>query len=152
LKGYKDALGLTSKVVSTIAFGTYQYRSGFDRVVELFSGRDPPDALFCAGDLIACGAIDALRKKGLRVPEDVMVAGFDDIPQASWDSYSLTTLRQSVDHIVDRSIEMFHKQLRGKLKRGARAIVPVELIERGSTAPHAKTFKPRDPVRARPKP
>ena len=138
LKGYKDALALKSKSVSTISFGTYQYRSGFDRALETFTGRGQPDALFCTGDLIACGAIDALRKKNLRIPEDVMVAGFDDIPQASWESYNLTTLRQSVDQIVDRSIEMFHKQMRGKLKRGTRETIPVELIERGSTGSHVK--------------
>lgn len=136
LRGYREGLALAGKSVATIAYGTFQYRSGFDAATEMFSKPDRPDAVFCAGDLIACGAIDALRKKNLRVPEDIMIAGFDDIPQASWEGYNLTTIRQSVDQIVDKSIEMFQRQMRGKLKRGTREIIPVELIARGSTARH----------------
>ncbi len=56
-------------------------------------GRYGPDALFFANDLMAMGAMDALRRKvGLSVPGDVLVAGFDDIPAAAWASYDLTTV------------------------------------------------------------
>ncbi|KAF7599373.1 MAG: transcriptional regulator [Candidatus Dactylopiibacterium carminicum] len=50
--------------------------------------------VFCVNDLIACGLMDELRMQGLRVPQDVAVIGFDDIPEAAWASYRLTTFRQ----------------------------------------------------------
>ncbi|MBV9288089.1 MAG: substrate-binding domain-containing protein [Hyphomicrobiales bacterium] len=53
-----------------------------------FVADDRPDAIFCANDLIALGATDAIRSRTpLRVPEDVLVAGFDDIPMAGWAAY-----------------------------------------------------------------
>ena len=75
-----------------VARGDYRYEGGFAAALEMFGRDQRPEALFCANDLLAIGAIDALRKKlGMRVPEDVIVAGFDDIPAAAWASIDLTT-------------------------------------------------------------
>jgi DNA-binding LacI/PurR family transcriptional regulator len=60
-----------------------------------------PDAVFCATDLIACGLMDAARHQfSLSIPEQLCVAGFDNIEQASWTSYNLTTFAQPVDEIA----------------------------------------------------
>ena len=102
----------------------------------LFTDARPPDALFCANDLMAMGAMDALRTDlGLRVPEDVLVAGFDDIPAAAWPSYGLTTVIQDASRMVDKAIEL----LRAKMAHhdgpgGIRTIVPATLVARASTA------------------
>ncbi|GAA4495156.1 substrate-binding domain-containing protein [Pseudaeromonas paramecii] len=65
-----------------------------------------PDGVFCVTDLLACGFLDALRRRGVRVPADLALIGFDDIEQASWHSYRLTTFRQPqqlmVQHILHR--------------------------------------------------
>ncbi len=70
-------------------------QAGFDAINQLYAQGKTFDALFCASDLIAIGAIRALQKKGLRVPEDVAVVGFDDIPVASFSSPALTTIQQN---------------------------------------------------------
>jgi DNA-binding LacI/PurR family transcriptional regulator len=69
-------------------------QSGYDAAVALLDRSARFDALFCASDLIAIGAMRALHDRGLRVPEDVAVAGFDDIPMARFANPSLTTVQQ----------------------------------------------------------
>ena len=65
------------------------------------------DALFCATDLIALGALDGLRiDRGMKVPQDIQVLGYDDIEQASWGAYDLSTIRQDVYEQTDAVIRM----------------------------------------------
>ena len=85
LRGYRDRLRECGHSQIEIAVGEFHYGGGFNAVVEFHSRGTMPEAIFCANDLMAIGAIDALRREvGLRVPEDVLVAGFDDVPEASW--------------------------------------------------------------------
>ena len=70
-------------------------------------GAHRPDAAFCVTDLIACGFMDCARHEfGLRIPEDLCVMGFDDIEQAGWASYRLTTFSPPVDAIAARVVEL----------------------------------------------
>jgi DNA-binding LacI/PurR family transcriptional regulator len=69
-------------------------RSGYQAACTLLDRKASFDGLFCASDLIAIGAMRALQERGIRVPEDVAVAGFDDIPVASFSNPSLTTVQQ----------------------------------------------------------
>ena len=76
---------------------------GFEAGRQLLSGSGRPDAAFCVTDLLACGFMDAARREfGLDVPADLCVIGFDDIEQAGWASYDLTTFRQPIGAIADR--------------------------------------------------
>ncbi|WP_244490686.1 LacI family DNA-binding transcriptional regulator [Aureimonas frigidaquae] len=99
------ALGLPMPVV---AEGDFRYESGRAATERLLSEGADFDALFCANDLLALGALDALRAHGRSVPQDVMVAGFDDIPAASWGAYELTTLVHDGERMVDTSISILH--------------------------------------------
>lgn len=85
--------------------GNYTYESGQRAAERLLARTDPPDAIFCANDIMALGALDAARQRGLRVPEDVSVIGFDDIPAAAWGAYNLTTVRQPVERMIDIGVE-----------------------------------------------
>ena len=88
--------------VTVTRAGPTGYATGFEAGRILLSGSARPDAAFCVTDLLACGFMDAARTAfGLRVPEDVCVVGFDDIEQAGWAAYDLTTFRQPVDAIAD---------------------------------------------------
>ncbi|MCB8829149.1 substrate-binding domain-containing protein, partial [Escherichia coli] len=72
----------------------------------LFTEPTRPDAVFCVNDLMAFGLMDSARHDfGLRIPEELCVTGFDDIPQADWSSYALTTFAQPVEDIVRTSVE-----------------------------------------------
>ena len=94
---------------------------------------DPPDAIFCVNDLIAFGILDAARECGVRVPEDLWVVGYDDIPMASWRAFDLTTVRQPISRMTSVALQML-------LARIAKADTAFEhrrfaagLIVRGST-------------------
>ncbi len=134
LQGFAERLRELDAGPLRTARGDYRYEGGFAAATELFAVAGKPDALFCANDLLAIGAIDCLRKKGIRVPEDVMVAGFDNIPEASWASLDLTTFMQNGARMVDEALSIVAAAEDGN-RRGEDAIViPAKLIERGTTA------------------
>ena len=64
------------------------------------------DALICANDVVAIGAIDAARGRGLSIPDDLSVVGFDGVAPAFWDSYRLTTIRQPVRRMSEAAVAM----------------------------------------------
>ena len=73
--------------------GAYTYDEGRSAARRLLDRDDPPDAIFCAADVMALGALDVARYElGIRVPEELSIIGFDDIPMASWPAYNLTTI------------------------------------------------------------
>lgn len=91
--------------------GNSSYEGAVKAVLELFrsSSRPRPHALFGINDIMAMGAIDTLRHRlGLRVPEDIMVGGFDDIPEARRTPYQLTTVRQPIDQMVEETLSILH--------------------------------------------
>ncbi|OYU74316.1 MAG: LacI family transcriptional regulator, partial [Burkholderiales bacterium PBB5] len=98
------------------------------------AGRDRPDAVFVASDHMAFAVMDTLRGElGLRVPEDVSVVGFDNVPQADWGSYRLTTVEQPVAPMVEATVELLEKFLRdGRSSHSENVVVPVQLIVRNS--------------------
>ncbi|MGF9563874.1 LacI family DNA-binding transcriptional regulator [Neorhizobium sp. JUb45] len=88
------------------------YTTGLAVARKLFAGDDHPDAVFCTNDLIAFGLLDHLRcERGLRVPEDVAVIGFDDVPEAAWLGFRLTTFRQDPIVMADRAVELLQRRI-----------------------------------------
>ncbi len=93
-----------------------------------------PTAVFAANDLIAMGALVALREAGLVVPEDMAVMGFDDIPAAKLMRPALTTITLFQDRLGRRAAEMLLERLEGTAPEGGRCEeLPYELIIREST-------------------
>ena len=136
LRGYRDALrkGRVRDVAE--ARGDFTYEGGYAAVLDLARRGLLPDALFCANDLMAIGALDALRRGlGLRVPEDVLIAGFDDVPEASWKAYDLTTVLQDGPAMVAEAVTVLQQMIAARQPSGGiLRTVPVRLIERGTTA------------------
>lgn len=86
--------------------GTTSYETGLELGMSLLTRQDRPDGIFCTTDLMACGIIDCARWRfGIRVPDDLSLIGFDDIPQSGWEGYELTTFQQPVDEIAEKSVE-----------------------------------------------
>lgn len=114
--------------------GHYSYTGGFSAALRLFGeAEDRPDALFCQNDIMAIGAIDALREcLCLRIPDDVMVFGFDDIPEASRPSYRLTTIRQPLEDMVSRIVAQFdlNDEESDSEPGPAELLVPGRLVQR----------------------
>ena len=107
--------------------------NGHADALMLLSGPERPEAVFCVNDLLAMSVLEAAASVGLRVPEELSVIGFDDIPMASSPSYSLTTLRLPVDEVAGWIIERLLKRLLMPELPVEMHRVPTPLIVRGST-------------------
>ncbi|MEL6683115.1 MAG: substrate-binding domain-containing protein [Pseudomonadota bacterium] len=105
------------------------YESGLTAGKALLSGIRPPQGVFCTTDLMACGFIDAAKIEfGLDVPKDVCVIGFDDIPEAGWLNYNLTTFAQPYQEIAQQVLDVLSDPTRD-LRPGA---LPAIAMWRGS--------------------
>lgn len=86
--------------------GATSYETGLELGMALLTRRERPDGIFCTTDLMACGIMDAARwRLGITVPDKLSVIGFDDIPQAAWEGYNLTTFRQPVAEIANAAVD-----------------------------------------------
>ncbi|MBB3914747.1 LacI family DNA-binding transcriptional regulator [Rhizobium fabae] len=116
--------------------GDSDYDGGVTAGRALFSGKTKPDAVFCANDQIAFGLMDVVRQEArLRIPEDVAVIGFDDVPESSWLSYQLTTFRQDPLTMALRAVELMERRLENPdAPAGYERVIP-ELVIRQSFRP-----------------
>ena len=135
LRGYRNGLRNQGFGRVVTAVGDYCYKGGFNAALALNERGNFPEALFCANDLMAIGVLDALRKKlGLRVPEDVLVAGFDNVPEASWGAYDLTTVVQDGPRMVAEAMSILQSMMSSSGSAGGiLRVVPGKLIERSTT-------------------
>ena len=101
---------------------------------ELLARKHPFTALFAYNDLSAIGAIGAFRETGLRIPEDISVVGFDDIPLAAYTHPALTTVRQPLKQMGQIAAKTLIDRIEGKAKFVAKIVVDPELVIRSSTA------------------
>lgn len=109
--------------------------SGYPLVKQLVARRKPFTALFAYNDHSAIGAMRALQEHGLRVPQDVSVVGFDDIPNAAVNMPSLTTVRQPLRKMGEVAAEYLLHRIEGKKDPRSEVAVEPEFIVRESTAP-----------------
>jgi DNA-binding LacI/PurR family transcriptional regulator len=131
-KGFSDRLRERGMLHWQRAEAHYTYQSGYDAALSLLASNDHPDGIFAANDITALGAMDAACALGLRVGEDVSIAGFDDIPMAGWNAYNLTTIRQDVDTMIDRTIELMLEKIADPTSPATLRLVSGQLIVRGS--------------------
>ena len=95
-----------------------------------------PSGLVCANDVLALGALSAARQRGLRVPEDLTVVGFDDIAAAQWPIADLTTVRVDLDLLAETAVEMLVAEIgTPRTRRPVERRIPVELRLRGTHGP-----------------
>ncbi|THA28816.1 LacI family transcriptional regulator [Streptomyces sp. A1277] len=135
LEGHRQAMreaGAAGDEDRLTAHGSYDRRSGYDATVELLRREPEITAVVAANDTVALGAAAALRDRGLRIPEDISVAGFDDLPFSVDVVPALTTVRLPLAEAGARA---------GRLAMGKEnpppgglALIPAELMVRGSTA------------------
>ncbi len=111
----------------------FSYQCGYEAARTLVEQGKKFTALFAAADVMAIGAIRALHEKGLRVPEDVSVMGFDGLDTGSFLVPQLSTVAQPVSQIARRSVELLIAQIEGKCQ-GVHETLPVVLMERESVS------------------
>jgi DNA-binding LacI/PurR family transcriptional regulator len=132
-EGFIAAAAAVGLSVTTERHSATSYDSGRYLAHRLLTRTERPDAVFCVTDLIACGFMDAARHDfGLRIPEDLCVAGFDDIEQSGWSSYALTTFAQPIEDIAAKAIAWLGGDSNGGPPRSSFIRLPAAMIWRGS--------------------
>ncbi|MCB8881122.1 LacI family DNA-binding transcriptional regulator [Acidisoma cellulosilytica] len=131
-RGFTDRLNALGLPLHAHTAGTdYGYEQGYAATLRIAPSK--PDAIFYANDITALGGMDALRQElRLRVPEDVAVVGFDDIPMAAWPAYRLTTLRQPVEAMIAATVSYLTAHMESAAPPEIH-VLPGQLIERAST-------------------
>jgi DNA-binding LacI/PurR family transcriptional regulator len=116
--------------------GDWSARSGYQAALALLAADDVPSAIFAGNDRMALGVLRALHERGLRVPQDISVVGFDDIEGADCSIPPLTTIRQDHDALGLAAMELLLEVIGGGPARPVK--IPAELVVRASTAAPAR--------------
>lgn len=145
IRGYNRALTearipLKSTWVVETDYSVRSGRLAMQSWLYRYAGRPLPQAIFCASDRVAMGCIEVLSEAGFKVPEDVSVAGFDDIIGARTTVPQLTTVRQPLRDMGSRAVDVLMQQLAHRRENNVPAspdliVFPTELIQRASVAP-----------------
>ncbi|MFF9281653.1 LacI family DNA-binding transcriptional regulator [Streptomyces griseosporeus] len=135
--GYRSALAAAGVPYRS----EYVRHGGFDEAVagrrmrELLELPEPPTAVFVCSDRMALGAYEALAERGVRVPEDLSVVGFDDLPESRWAVPALTTVRQPLAEMAATALRLLVRMMDGDHPESTRTELSTRLVERASTAP-----------------
>jgi len=134
LEGYRAALRTNHipEAPELIYEGTFAQPDGYMGASAFLDLPDPPTAIFASNDVMAMGVMDAVRNRGLRVPDDISVLGFDDIPQAALVRPALTTVQQPLEKMGRVAAQMLLDRLQNPARTIERIELPTRLIVRES--------------------
>jgi DNA-binding LacI/PurR family transcriptional regulator len=133
VEGWRETLLAAGATVPAPLSGDWTPRSGYDAGLEL-AARDDVTAVFAANDQMALGLLHALSERGRRVPEDISVVGFDDIPEAEFLRPALTTVHQDFDEVGRRGLELLLARI-DHADTLANVTISPTLVSRASCAP-----------------
>lgn len=137
IDGYRSALdeaGIATDP-ALIRYGDFFVNGGYRHGLELLSRPDRPTAIFAGSDFQALGVMRAARELGLRIPEDVSIVGFDDLPVTEWLGPALTTVHQPLHEMAATATRLVLALARGETPTNQRIDLATELVVRESTAP-----------------
>lgn len=137
--GFRDVLDSAGVAVDEelVSYARYEPALAGEAARAMLSRRDRPTAIFASNDVMALRVVEVAQDMGVRVPEDLSVLGFDDIPDASMLPQGLTTVRQPLQAMGYAAMEMLLRIL-GGVEGSEHVRMPTELMVRGSTSrPHA---------------
>tara|TARA_B100000959_G_scaffold70082_2_gene74252 strand:- start:996 stop:2009 length:1014 start_codon:yes stop_codon:yes gene_type:complete len=133
-KGFKDELIRNQLSVFSREVGNFNSDEARQAARRMFTAEEIPDAVFVANDDMAFAVMDVIRfELGLKIPEDVSVVGYDDVPVASWPAYNLTTVRQPANRMVAETVSILMDSIENKSNEPRRIEIDGPLIIRGST-------------------
>jgi DNA-binding LacI/PurR family transcriptional regulator len=133
VNGWRTTLDAAGAPAPPVLIGDWSARSGHELGRELAANPEVT-AVFVANDQMALGLLRALHEAGRRIPGDISVVGFDDIPEAAYFTPPLTTVRQNFNEMGRRSLLRLLEQIESGVREPQRETVPPELIVRASTA------------------
>ena len=131
--GFCKGLAERGLPLSGRAVGSYTFTGAAAAMRLLMAERERPDAVFVANDHMAFAVMDVLRgEMGLGIPQDISVAGYDDVPEAGWGAYNLTTVSQPSQAMVDATVAILLEQVEKRVVNRRAAILPSRLVVRAS--------------------
>jgi LacI family transcriptional regulator len=130
----RDALALGGVGISAALSyrGPFDFETGHAGARHLLQRDDPPSVLVCGNDVVAYGALNAARELELRVPADVSIVGFDDLPAARWPLLQLTTVAFDLDAMARRAASLLVDRIEGPDAPFRHERFPSRLVERGT--------------------
>ncbi|MGC6517563.1 MAG: LacI family DNA-binding transcriptional regulator [Candidatus Puniceispirillaceae bacterium] len=132
--GFLEGLKAHGKRLHTREVGNYNHTESAKAARAMFDTSDRPDAVFICNDHMAFAVMDVIRQEfGLAIPQDVAVIGYDDVPPASWPAYSLTTMRQPTNAMVEACVDILMGRIEGNETAPKTTKIPSPLVIRGST-------------------
>jgi DNA-binding LacI/PurR family transcriptional regulator len=134
IDGWRETLADAGVPQPPVLAGDWSARAGYELALRLARVRDVT-AVFIANDQMALGVVRALHEAGRRIPEDISIVGFDDIPEAAYFTPPLTTVRQHFNEVGRRALLTLLAQLEHGIRSGTRETIPPELVVRASAAP-----------------
>ncbi len=115
------------------AVGGYTTQGAITAARTLMDQPTRPDAIFVANDHMAFPVMDLLRREyRLRIPDDISIVGYDDVPEAAWDGYSLTTVAQPAEQMVNATVQILLDQIETQTIDRRTEILPARLVVRSS--------------------
>ncbi len=131
-EGYKKALDKYRIPLdeSLVSVGDINIEDGYERTKQMLKKNLDFTAIFAYNDMMAFGAMQAIKEKGLRIPEDIGLVGYDDIPFSSHISPALTTIRLKKQELGVESVKLLFSRINGSRKKMKKIILDVELIIR----------------------
>ncbi|OHE88992.1 MAG: LacI family transcriptional regulator [Lysobacterales bacterium RIFOXYA1_FULL_68_6] len=138
-QGYRDALSAAGIAYDDklVQPGYFTYRSGLEAAERLLALRRPPTAIFASNDDMASAVVSVAHRRGLDVPRDLSVVGFDDPSAATMVWPELTTIHQPVAAMADTAIDILLREIRGSAAAArvvVNHVVPHQLVQRASVA------------------
>lgn len=113
-EGFRQAMDAAGIEPFSMLDGMYSREKAAAVTIELCGTGDRPDSIFVGNDHMAFAVMDTLRfQLGLRVPEDISVVGYDDVPMSAWPAYNLTTIRQPLNRMVEATVSALLDQIEG---------------------------------------
>ncbi|MCB9137077.1 MAG: LacI family DNA-binding transcriptional regulator [Caldilineaceae bacterium] len=133
-QGYTEALAALDIALDPdlVATGDFERDGGFMAAQQFFALDDPPTAVFAANDESALGVMDAAVAAGLRVPHDLSVIGFDNVPESAFSRPALTTVDQSISAMGEAAFDMLIQLIEGRPLESRIKRIPTQLIIRDS--------------------
>lgn len=118
--------------------GNFKIESGYDLAYELMQAANPPDAIFVSNNLMTLGVLRALHEIGIRIPEEVALVGFDDMPWAGDLNPALTTVAQPGYELGQQAVQLLLKRLERPESPFFKIILQPRLIIRQSCGAHLR--------------
>ena len=136
-QGFVKGLAESDLAIWKREVGHYLFDGAAEATRRLLNSDELPDVIFVANDHMAFAVMDVIRSEfGLRVPEDISVAGYDNVPESAWPAYDLTTVEQPVDEMVAAAAEILLEQMEHKVVSPINRVTGAQLVVRGSVRDH----------------